>query len=75
MKIPDPFAPLFGSFLHDIDISIAEELTGVPGKTISGHIVEPFVQMGFRRDNSLAVFHLLLIGSAAAMWASSKRQR
>ena len=66
MSIPDPFANFNGGLLHHIDITIAEAITGVRGRSISRHAVEPAVRAGARPDNAVAMLHWGMIGCAVA---------
>jgi hypothetical protein len=73
MDLPDPFAPFHGGVLHTLDIRIAEAVTGVPNRSISRHVADPFVRRGMSVNNAIVVVHVGLIGVAivgAAAWLS-----
>jgi len=71
MSIPDPFSPLSGGRLHKADIAIAETLTGVPGRSVSRHTVEPLVRLGVKEENAVAGLHWVLI-ALAVRWVSRR---
>jgi hypothetical protein len=81
MSIPDPFAPLSGGPLHKLDIALAERITGVRGRSVSRHAVEPAVRGGARPEDAVAVLHWVLIGAGAvalgagAVAVSERRRR
>jgi hypothetical protein len=64
MTLPDPLAPLHGGVLHELDIRIAEGVTGVPNRSISRHMAQPLVNQGVRSDNAVTIVHYALIGAA-----------
>ncbi|MCP4808884.1 MAG: hypothetical protein GY913_06530 [Proteobacteria bacterium] len=74
MNIPDPFSPLEGGRLHQLDKNVAEALTGVPEKTLSAHAIGPAVELGVDEDNARAVLHWGVVGAVgygafeAARW-------
>lgn len=74
MSIPDPLAPFEHGPLHRLDIAIAESVTGVRGRSISRHLVQPAVEAGARPRNAIAVLHwgLLLAGAAGVAWGLSQ---
>lgn len=62
MAIPDPFKSLENGPLHRADIAIAESVTGVRGRSVSRHMVEPAVRAGLRPSDAIALLHWVIIG-------------
>jgi len=67
MTVPDPLEPFSGGPLHRLDINIAEGMTGVHGRSISRHAVQPFVRRGADPHNAVAILHWVLIGAMGAI--------
>lgn len=77
MRLPDPFSPFHGDFLHRLDIKVAESVTGVPNRSISRHLAEPMVRSGMTANNAVVIVHVVLIGMAAVggLALASRRRR
>lgn len=58
----DPFTWFEGGVFHRADIALAEAVTGVPGRTICRHAVDPLVQMGVSEQVAVAGLHWMLVG-------------
>lgn len=75
VRIPDPFVSLYGGPAHALDLAVAEAITGVPGRSVSRHLVQPAVRAGASPENAIAVLHWRLLGAGVRLrrWWRNRR--
>lgn len=74
-RVPDPFTPLYGGYAHRVDIGVAEAVTGVRGRSISRHAVEPAVQAGVKPSDAIALLHWGIVFGVGAAAVTLLRRR